>query len=151
MKLLEVLDKPLDVKIFKNTDRSYYGQSIINDRKIVFALDRWPEVGKWNFTFYQLNADGNENYDEGLYNKTGSGKEFAVFATAKVFLEAAIKEKKPVMIHFDASTTEGSSRAKLYKRFTERWQPVGYVHRIVHVNQEAEYHAFILKTKLNSI
>lgn len=140
--VLEILDKPTPFQITKNTEKAFWAKSTINGRIIAFKFGKWAGANKWAFSFVQLGDDEDE-FDEGTFDATGSGKELEVFATAKAFLEAAIKEKKPDVVYFEASKTEGPSRAKLYKKFTSRWSPPGYKHRIVNADKDTDYHAYI--------
>lgn len=146
MNLFELSNSPSSIDIFKNTERHFYGRSTINDRQLLFKLDRWPYDSdeKWNFVFIELDDDEDE-YGDGTFKKTGSGKEFEVFATVKAFLEMAIREKKPDVVFFEASKTEGLSRAKLYASLVKRWIPSNYIHKIVGDEADVIYHALVSK------
>jgi hypothetical protein len=148
--LTEILDKPAKLEVYRDTDRTYRAKADINDRHLDFRLDRWPDQGKWNFTFVEVDKTGDEDSDlwdeEGeTYDATGRGNEFVIFATAKAFIEDAIKVKSPNVIYFEADKMKGPNRAKLYNRFVQRWQPPGYKHRKVHTDKNTDYHAFVEK------
>lgn len=143
MILTELLNKATPLTVLKDSDKSYKAKATFGNREIEFRFSKWPPPNdnRWNFTFVEL---GDEDEDEdGTYKATGSGNELAVFATAKRFLEIAIAKYQPKVVYFEADKTQGSSRAKLYKRFTERWAPPGYKHRIMADEKDAIYHAYV--------
>lgn len=142
MNIAEIVDKPAKFNITKNDENSYHASAEIGDRVIQLKLKRWrvkDNDTRWGFDFSQESKDG----DDESYELTGSGNEFQVFATAKAFLEDAIQKKKPDVVYFEADKTRGESRARLYNRFTQRWQPKGYKHRIIATFDDTDYHAFI--------
>lgn len=147
---IEVLDKASELKVIKHTEKTFRCKAIINNRDIEFRLDKWPHditledekrYTPWNFTFVELNDD----YRDGeTYDKTGSGSEFEVFASAKKFLELGIDAVSPEVILFEADKTKGLSRTKLYKRFVQRWQPAGYRYRESNIkDDEVDYYSFV--------
>lgn len=142
MILSEILDTSTPLQSTKETDKVWTAQGKFGDREIEFKFAKWPEpnIGRWNFTFTEL---GDEHEDGETFDATGKGNEFAIFATAKKFLEQAIAKYKPMVVYFEADKSTGDARASLYKRFTKRWVPNGYKHRIVHSEKGTDYHAYI--------
>lgn len=138
--IAEILDKPAQLKTVRDGDLWYRARAEIGGRELEFRLDRWPiDRDHWNFTFVELSDD----YEDGeTYDATGKGSELAVFATAKKFLENAIKTHHPKIIHFESEKSSGS-RDKLYKRFVERWHLPGYTYRKFAEDDDVTYHGFV--------
>ena len=147
MKLNEILDKPIELKIIRDTDRAYQADAEINGRIIRFKFNKRPNENTWGFTFVELSDFDNPYGPYETYKATGNGGQIAVFATAKKFLEDAIKKHSPDAVYFEADKTRGASRSKLYNRFVTRWHPVGYTHEIVEPNDHVDYHAFVKDSK----
>ena len=143
MKLTEILDRPMSIKIIQQTPKSYRGIIEIGERQIEFRFSAWPEPGKWNFTFVELD---DEFRDGETFGATGRGNELQIFASAKKFLEDAIKLYSPKAVYFEADKSGKDSRASLYDRFVKRWQPEGYRHRKVFADDTQDYHAFVEKS-----
>lgn len=155
MLLTELFNKAADIVLKTQNSGSIYAKVDIGGRELGFKLGKWPKdssdpKSNWTFTFVEYGDEDEDDefdlYDEGeTYNVTGSGNEFEVFATAKKFLELAIKKVKPDVIHFEADKTFGENRAKLYTRMIKRWSPPGYHHEI-HPTEESDYYKFIKNT-----
>lgn len=142
MRLNEILDRPSELRVVKDTDRSYQADATIAGRDVRFKFTRWPgeQKGNWTLTFVQLD----ELHPDGeTYRATGDGGELAVFASAKKFLEDAMAKHDPDAVYFEADKTAGESRAKLYKRFISRWHPPGYEHELVADDGHTDYHRFV--------
>jgi hypothetical protein len=146
MKIFEILNTNTTLTVVKDTEKSYRAKAKFGEREIEFRMDKWPEHGKWNFTFVQLGDEEDDdryNEDGETYDATGDGDQLAIFAAAKNFLEGALKKLKPVAVFFEADKIKGQSRAKLYNRFVQRWKLSGYTYRKVDADAFADYHAFV--------
>ena len=141
MRLHEILDKPVKLNVVKHDPgKSYKARGTFGDREIEFKLNSWAtDREHWNFTFVEL---GDDYTDGETFDATGKGSELAIFASAKAFLEDAIKVNNPGIIHFESEKATGS-RDKLYKRFVARWKPAGYTYREFADHSDVRYHGFV--------
>jgi hypothetical protein len=128
--LLEVLNQPVDFIITKNTEKNLTAKFVIDDKRITFTANRivipsFVEDGKmdvdeWEIQFYEISGGKAPSYD-----KTGTGKEFQVFATIKKILEYLIKEKDVKALVFTATEKE-KSRVRVYGTMLKRFKPAGF-------------------------
>lgn len=133
--------KPVDLEVTRDAERSYRAKAKFGNREIEYQFGKWPPPNdnRWNFTFVELG-----DYEDGeTFAPTGNGNQLEIFATAKHFLETVIKKFQPKVIYFEADKKDGKGRVNLYKRFTDRWVPPGYKHRIVADADDAVYHAYV--------
>lgn len=121
MKLAELVtevlnSRNLDIKQTSN-DRDMQRWILnLGERQIRFVA-KWH--GKDVMDFYFLD-------NESGYELSGKGDELKVFAAAKQILLDIIKERDPAVINFEADKKSGNNRARLYKKFLDRWTPPGY-------------------------
>lgn len=130
MRLDEILNKALPFNIDDNSEGVFAASFKAGKREIKFfaqnegAQDGYDE-GVWDIVFGEKIID-----DAGLeklsYEKTGGGKEFAVFATLKAILEKFIKACNPEIIEFSAEKTDGANRANAYARMFKKNLPKGW-------------------------
>jgi len=123
MNLQELLNtsKFTDFKVTADSPQEYGASAKIGDRTINFgaAKERVPfeEEYFWEIDFTEENADKHQSHE-----KTGSGREFEVFAFIKKCLENLIKKHDPYMLKFSAVKRDaGDARAKLYERMIKNY------------------------------
>lgn len=146
--LLEIGNNPIELKVTRDTEKSYRAKAIFGDREIEFRFNK--DIGfndtkadkiknKWFLTFVEL---GEHHKNGETLNATGKGNEIAIFSTVKRFLDDSIAKFNPNVIYFEADKTKNDSRASLYKRFGKR-PPPGYKFRTINSDNSSDINAYI--------
>lgn len=119
MNLDEIMDRVLPFKVLDSTKQRFLATFEAGGRTISFQADHEDE-NRWTMGFGEKRADGSEDY-----SKTGSGKEFEVFATIRALIKRFIKERDPVGIRFTADHADGN-RAGVYAKMLKKNVPPGW-------------------------
>ena len=118
--LNEVLDKPLKYSV-ESSKWGWDASFVAGDRNIDFvAAQIDDDTDEWDIEFMERKTTDHSSKSD----LTGSGNEFAVFATIKAIIAELIKEKKPNSITFASETK--TTRARLYKKMLMKNIPAGY-------------------------
>lgn len=127
MKLTEILDRGVQFEVEHNTKDLYVARFAIGKRQILFYANSDGDENEWNIVFGEVKYPDDESRSADLnYGKTGSGKEFKVFATLKNILEKFIRTKHPKAIKFSAEKTDGANRSRIYAKMFQRNLPSGW-------------------------
>lgn len=127
MKLTEILDRGVQFEVEHNTKDLYVARFTIGKRQILFYANSDGDENEWNIVFGEVKYPDDESRSADLdYGKTGSGKEFKVFATLKNILEKFIRTKHPKAIKFSAEKTDGANRSRIYAKMFQRNLPSGW-------------------------
>lgn len=119
MNLDEIMDRVLPFKVLDSTKQRFIATFEAGGRTISFQAD-YEDEGNWTMGFGEKRADGREDY-----SKTGSGKEFEVFATIRAIIKRFIKERDPTGIRFTADHADGN-RAGVYAKMLKKNVPTGW-------------------------
>ena len=114
----EALDKPLPYTVTNKTSKFFDARFKAGDREIVFSAT-YSGGSFWEISFSELNGNSESTM------KTGSGNEFAVFATVKAILQEFIERYKPYRLTIDSHKGEGN-RTRLYQRMISKNLPAGW-------------------------
>lgn len=125
----EALDKPTDWQIVKHEDDRFTASFMSNGRKIIFdAEPDYRNKDIWEIGFEErketIKFQGHQQYNTTI-KKSGSGKEFEVFATVKAIIDEFIKLYNPKQIEISSFKGE-ENRGKLYARMIKNNLPSGW-------------------------
>jgi hypothetical protein len=116
----EALDKPLPYTVTNKTAKFFDAQFKAGEREIIFTA-QYTGGSFWDISF----AEREPGKDYESTKKTGSGNEFAVFATVKAILNQFINEYNPQRLMIDSFKGE-ANRTKLYQRMITKNLPAGW-------------------------
>ncbi len=121
MKILEVIDSPVNSQVVANTADRFVTRAQFGDQSIDFTASK--DIGKDNSWFVKFNpTDVKSSKWSGSteFKKTGQGNELQIFSFVKQSMNQLIQQHQPSSIGFTADRSEGN-RASLYQRMVDRW------------------------------
>ena len=138
MMVKEALDKPLPYELTRDTERFFEAKFTAGDRDIFFeAVMMNKDSDSWEVSFMEKSAGKKSSG----FKKSGSGNEFAVFATVKKLIEDFIAKRNPTSIIFDSTKSE-ANRANLYQRMLSKNLPTGW--KMERDDEHPSYTSFVL-------
>lgn len=120
----EALDKPLPYKIVNKSPKFFNAKFTAGSRDIEFSAD-YTGANYWEISFSELLKKRPGPGARDTTKLSGSGNEFAVFATVKAIIEQFINEYHPSRLTIDSFKGE-ANRAKLYQRMIAKNLPNGW-------------------------
>lgn len=124
MNLDEIMDRVLPFDVSTSTSDRFIASFDAGGRTIEFQAD-YEDEGRWTMGFGEKRARKMGPGFDHDYGKTGSGKEFEVFATIRAIVKRFIRERQPVGIRFTADHADGN-RAGVYAKMLKRNVPDGW-------------------------
>lgn len=120
----EALDKPLPYKVTSKSPKFFNARFTAGSRDIEFNAD-YTGANYWEISFSELLKKKPGPGARETTKLSGSGNEFAVFATVKAIIDQFIKEYHPQRLTIDSFKGE-ANRAKLYQRMIAKNLPSGW-------------------------